>query len=195
MSNLRLPHVFFLDIDECAAGTHNCSVSEGCFNTQGGFRCLSFICPPNYRHIAKGWELIIRSWWNKTIDCPQLRGMHLTCPQFSGHLFLFLIWLIVMWIVYPNPAVDIRRGFWPSFIVQHHSFSLSFPSFSTHVTVSNIHPMSISFFPFQPLWARSLRVRAGSCVVFLSAAENLLLQHQLPRQHSCPCWCFPDGSL
>lgn len=38
-----------------------------------------------------------------------------------------------MWIVYPNPAVDNCRGFWPSFIGQHDSFSLSFPSFSTHI--------------------------------------------------------------
>ncbi|KAJ0036930.1 hypothetical protein NQD34_005607, partial [Periophthalmus magnuspinnatus] len=33
------------DIDECTAGTHNCSLSETCYNVQGGYRCLSFDCP------------------------------------------------------------------------------------------------------------------------------------------------------
>lgn len=42
------------------------------------------------------------------------------------------------------------------------------------------------FFPFQSLRARNVRVHAGSAVLFLAAAENLLLQHQLPRQHSGP---------
>ncbi|KAM6895772.1 fibulin-1-like [Xenentodon cancila] len=42
------------DIDECAAGTHTCSASEDCFNTQGGFRCLLFKCPPNFSQAARG---------------------------------------------------------------------------------------------------------------------------------------------
>lgn len=37
------------DIDECATGAHNCSVAETCYNIQGGYRCLSLSCPPNYR--------------------------------------------------------------------------------------------------------------------------------------------------
>ncbi|CAB1329323.1 unnamed protein product [Coregonus sp. 'balchen'] len=37
------------DIDECAIGAHNCSLAETCYNIQGGFRCLSFDCPQNYR--------------------------------------------------------------------------------------------------------------------------------------------------
>uniref|UniRef100_A0A3B5B9F5 Fibulin 1 n=1 Tax=Stegastes partitus TaxID=144197 RepID=A0A3B5B9F5_9TELE len=41
-------------IDECAAGTHTCSVSQSCFNVLGGYRCLSFECPPNFRQAAKG---------------------------------------------------------------------------------------------------------------------------------------------
>ncbi|XP_028681155.1 fibulin-2 isoform X1 [Erpetoichthys calabaricus] len=40
------------DIDECAAGTHNCSTDEMCYNLQGGFRCLSFSCPQNYRKVS-----------------------------------------------------------------------------------------------------------------------------------------------
>uniref|UniRef100_A0A3Q2CBL0 Fibulin 1 n=1 Tax=Cyprinodon variegatus TaxID=28743 RepID=A0A3Q2CBL0_CYPVA len=37
------------DIDECAAGTHSCSSTETCFNVQGGFRCVFFDCPTNFR--------------------------------------------------------------------------------------------------------------------------------------------------
>lgn len=40
------------DIDECTTGTHNCSLSETCYNIQGGYRCLSFSCPPNYRKVS-----------------------------------------------------------------------------------------------------------------------------------------------
>lgn len=47
-------HLVFADIDECTAGSHNCSASESCFNVQGGFRCLSFSCPLNFRASARG---------------------------------------------------------------------------------------------------------------------------------------------
>ncbi|KAK2851617.1 hypothetical protein Q5P01_007893, partial [Channa striata] len=40
------------DIDECATGTHNCSLAETCYNIQGGYRCLSLNCPPNYRKVS-----------------------------------------------------------------------------------------------------------------------------------------------
>ncbi|XP_058229663.1 fibulin-2 isoform X2 [Hemibagrus wyckioides] len=40
------------DIDECATGTHNCSTTQTCYNLQGGFRCLSFTCPENYRKVS-----------------------------------------------------------------------------------------------------------------------------------------------
>ncbi|KAA0707653.1 Fibulin-2 [Triplophysa tibetana] len=40
------------DIDECAIGSHNCSASQTCFNIQGGFRCLSFTCPENYKKVS-----------------------------------------------------------------------------------------------------------------------------------------------
>ncbi|XP_047005580.1 fibulin-2 isoform X2 [Ictalurus punctatus] len=40
------------DIDECATGTHNCSTTQTCYNIQGGFRCLSFTCPENYRKVS-----------------------------------------------------------------------------------------------------------------------------------------------
>lgn len=40
------------DIDECTTGAHNCSLSETCYNIQGGYRCLSLNCPPNYRKVS-----------------------------------------------------------------------------------------------------------------------------------------------
>ncbi|KAK5873105.1 hypothetical protein PBY51_013749 [Eleginops maclovinus] len=40
------------DVDECTAGSHNCSHGQSCFNLQGGFRCLSFDCPPNYNKVS-----------------------------------------------------------------------------------------------------------------------------------------------
>ncbi|XP_051914515.1 fibulin-2 [Hippocampus zosterae] len=40
------------DIDECTTGAHNCSLAETCYNIQGGFRCLSLSCPPNYRKMS-----------------------------------------------------------------------------------------------------------------------------------------------
>ncbi|KAG8002560.1 Fibulin-2 [Nibea albiflora] len=40
------------DIDECATGGHNCSLAETCYNIQGGYRCLSLNCPPNYRKVS-----------------------------------------------------------------------------------------------------------------------------------------------
>ncbi|KAM9443553.1 fibulin-2 isoform 2-T3 [Clarias gariepinus] len=40
------------DIDECAAGTHNCSATQTCYNIQGGFRCMSFTCPENYKKVS-----------------------------------------------------------------------------------------------------------------------------------------------
>uniref|UniRef100_UPI00398E95ED fibulin-1-like n=1 Tax=Pristiophorus japonicus TaxID=55135 RepID=UPI00398E95ED len=41
------------DLDECALGTHNCTSAETCFNVQGGYKCLSFECPANYRRVTQ----------------------------------------------------------------------------------------------------------------------------------------------
>uniref|UniRef100_A0AAZ3SKI1 Fibulin 2 n=1 Tax=Oncorhynchus tshawytscha TaxID=74940 RepID=A0AAZ3SKI1_ONCTS len=40
------------DIDECTTGVHNCSTEQTCSNVQGGYRCLSFSCPPYYRKVS-----------------------------------------------------------------------------------------------------------------------------------------------
>ena len=36
---------FFLDIDECAAGTHNCNTNTFCTNNEGSYNCT---CNPGY---------------------------------------------------------------------------------------------------------------------------------------------------
>lgn len=82
--------------------------------------------------------------------------------------------------------LSLCQSFFPSFIFHFHAM---------YAIVSAVHLVSLSFFPFQSLWARNLRVYAGPCVVFLAATENLLLQHHIPNQHTRPRWCFPDGTL
>lgn len=46
------PLTVVVDIDECTTGAHNCSLAETCYNIQGGYRCLSLNCPPNYRKVS-----------------------------------------------------------------------------------------------------------------------------------------------
>ena len=49
------PGFFSADVDECLAGTHTCAENQSCFNIQGGFRCLFFECPHNYRRVGETW--------------------------------------------------------------------------------------------------------------------------------------------
>ena len=39
---------FFLDQDECEAGTHNCRRGYECVNIEGSFRCNPRGCPEGY---------------------------------------------------------------------------------------------------------------------------------------------------
>ncbi|KAL4612783.1 fibulin-1-like isoform X1 [Arapaima gigas] len=58
------------DLDECVTGTHNCSETETCFNVQGGFRCLSFECPPNYRRAGESRTIAcIKSCQPNDVSC------------------------------------------------------------------------------------------------------------------------------
>lgn len=161
------------DIDECAAGIHTCSASESCFNIQGGFRCLSFTCPENFHEVARGWVLV-------SVGCEPKKvlswGGVVRLPCLA--LFLNLIPLPVVWDWLWHALVFLRGFGW-----------------TVPYSLSALHPMSVSFFPFQPLRACNLQVHAGPCLVFLAPAENLLLQHQLPHQHPRPGQCIPNGTL
>lgn len=86
------------------------------------------------------------------------------------------------------------RGVFPPILTTSVYFLCLSCSFPDRISSSPSNP-AFHFFPFQSLRARHLRVHAGSGVLFLTAAENLLLQHQLPRQHSGPRRRFPDGTL
>jgi len=37
---LYLSIMIYVDIDECAAGIHNCSQNQECINDPGGYHCL-----------------------------------------------------------------------------------------------------------------------------------------------------------
>ncbi|KAG7230918.1 hypothetical protein INR49_024946 [Caranx melampygus] len=55
------------DVDECVTGTHTCTENQSCFNVQGGFRCLSFECPNNYRRV--GETRCERLLCNESVEC------------------------------------------------------------------------------------------------------------------------------
>ena len=42
IDTLNLFFVFYLDLDECEVGSHNCSAGSTCVNTRGGNECM---CP------------------------------------------------------------------------------------------------------------------------------------------------------
>ncbi|CAK6972639.1 fibulin-2 [Scomber scombrus] len=69
------------DIDECTAGTHNCSNGQNCFNLQGGFKCLSFDCPPNYKK-ASDTRCERMSCPSNTLEC-QNSPVRITYYQLS----------------------------------------------------------------------------------------------------------------
>ncbi|XP_032446481.1 fibulin-1 isoform X1 [Xiphophorus hellerii] len=54
------------DVDECVTGRHTCAENESCFNILGGYRCLSFDCPKNYRRVGQTTPTLERS---DTVRC------------------------------------------------------------------------------------------------------------------------------
>ncbi|XP_076803983.1 uncharacterized protein LOC143448237 isoform X2 [Clavelina lepadiformis] len=50
------------DVDECASNLHNCTSSETCFNTQGGFRCVELSCPKNYAKLSNRRKAVMKCW-------------------------------------------------------------------------------------------------------------------------------------
>lgn len=56
------------DIDECTTGSHNCSLAETCYNIQGGHRCLSLDCPPNYRKVSDTYVWDTPPWLTNVVQ-------------------------------------------------------------------------------------------------------------------------------
>lgn len=72
------------DIDECVTGTHTCTGNQSCFNIQGGFRCLSFDCPVNFRRAGETWvscELLCLCCFSITLS-RELGQLYI------GHMFI-----------------------------------------------------------------------------------------------------------
>ncbi|XP_054472728.1 fibulin-2 isoform X2 [Anoplopoma fimbria] len=69
------------DIDECTTGAHNCSFGQTCHNLQGGFRCLSFDCPHNYKKVSDT-RCERTSCPSNTVDC-QKSPVRITYYQLS----------------------------------------------------------------------------------------------------------------
>uniref|UniRef100_A0A673GE11 Fibulin-2-like n=1 Tax=Sinocyclocheilus rhinocerous TaxID=307959 RepID=A0A673GE11_9TELE len=100
------------DIDECAIGSHNCSASQTCFNIQGGFRCLSFTCPDNYRRVSD-----IRC---ERISCPNFQQCQTMPSRITYYQLSFQTNIIIpaqIFRIGPSPAysgdniiISIPRG-------------------------------------------------------------------------------------
>ncbi len=90
------------DIDECVTGTHSCSEAESCFNIQGGYKCLNFDCPPNYRRSGDTWvtkptfKISLLSKHN-TDDSQEHGGFYAVgnknYPDFTLTLIFVLLWV------------------------------------------------------------------------------------------------------
>ena len=65
---------FFLDIDECAAGTHNCSTNTFCTNNEGSYNCT---CNPGYygdvENCEPGKSGLLRATWG--VRNPNLKAV------------------------------------------------------------------------------------------------------------------------
>uniref|UniRef100_H2ZHD4 EGF-like domain-containing protein n=1 Tax=Ciona savignyi TaxID=51511 RepID=H2ZHD4_CIOSA len=70
------------DIDECASGSHNCSESETCFNTRGGFKCVEITCPEHYARLSNKRTPIVKCMRRNCnpSSCPQYMYRHMHFP-------------------------------------------------------------------------------------------------------------------
>ncbi|XP_030623194.1 fibulin-2 [Chanos chanos] len=87
------------DIDECAMGAHNCSGTDTCYNINGGFRCLSFTCPQNYRRVS--------DTRCERISCPNFIDCQNTPLRISYYQLSFQTNIIVPALIFrigPSPA-------------------------------------------------------------------------------------------
>ena len=44
-NQIHIDELFFLDMNECEKGTHDCSINAMCYNTNGSYECT---CNPGY---------------------------------------------------------------------------------------------------------------------------------------------------
>ena len=74
--------IFWLDIDECAAGVHSCGENADCIDTIGGYNCS---CKPMFFESADGKTCIGLAVFNNNINHVEYctcRGDH-TRDQYS----------------------------------------------------------------------------------------------------------------
>ncbi|KAM8930838.1 fibulin-2 [Pelodytes ibericus] len=100
------------DIDECEVGSHNCSSSEECYNIHGGYKCLSFQCPENYRKSS--------NMKCERINCFNYQDCQNTPIRISYHRLNFPVNVIVpaqIFRIGPSPAysgdsiiLEIKKG-------------------------------------------------------------------------------------
>ena len=73
-TSCNLMACFFLDIDECTAGTHNCSTNTFCTNNVGSYNCT---CNPGYygdvENCEPGKSGLLRATWG--VRNPNLKAV------------------------------------------------------------------------------------------------------------------------
>lgn len=99
------------DIDECTQGSHNCSLAETCYNIQGGHRCLSLDCPPNYRKVSDTyvWNSPLPLWLAvavKKVEASRLPA----CWVPLGVSRVFVAWSATNWRLVQAALAPRRLG-------------------------------------------------------------------------------------
>ena len=103
-TSCNLMACFFLDIDECAAGTHNCSTNTFCTNKEGSYNCT---CNPGYygdvENCEPGKSGLLRATWgarnpnlqvvithaSHVCSMRSMEWMECTEPNFITHVWTF----------------------------------------------------------------------------------------------------------